>query len=325
MENPPVIPIDVVTPQPVDHQPEVAIVVTDDFANTRTPAMGKPVPSSLLMSSNLVDQSANLNLNADVAMTAQILNDPVKLLAELVRARIVQKAQYFETFCPCELENEYTIYAGNPHDPDVEVEKINKVFTCKERSTCFQRTCCASFSREFAMDIRYKGMEYNELTSQYGCTWLPFVALKREYKCTCCCINRPVLTVELNYNGIKEQLGYIVSEFNCCVFSFAIHEGKEEKASYKLSGDCCQCGICCNCPCEKCMRAVFDMYDCKSYGKKIGEVKKVWSTCAKECCSDANEYIITFPGAATWQQKVLFLSAMLFMDYCYFEKKGKQN
>ena len=253
------------------------------------------------------------------------IQDPLKLIEDLVSARVSQKAQYLETFCICEFENEYTIYAGEPGDVNVDKEKLNPILKCKEHSTCCQRCWCPGECRQFVMDMSYKNVYFDKETSQSIIEWLPFVKFSREYRCTCCTYNRPIFTIDLIHNGANERLGRIVSDFACCDFKFSLYEGESTEPCYNVNGPCCQCGIHCRCPCEPCKEVIFDLYDPKNYGKKIGEIKKLWTNCKRECCSNADEYTMIFPSGCTWKQKILMLANLMFIDYMNFEKKGRKQ
>lgn len=223
----------------------------------------------------------------------------------------------------CHSENVYTIFAGDNNNPDVETEDYNKLFCCKEHSTCEQRVCCHPSSREFNMDVSYRRLKFNSLLGAYGSEWVPFIKVFRPYACTVCCCNRPAIEVDYYADGKKIRLGTIVNEWKCCDYSFLVREGTSEVASFRINGDCCQIPMVfkCRCPAAACHEAFFDIYDCRKGEEiKTGKINKVWSGTLKETFSNADEYTVLFPRKATWEQKILILCCVVFIDYCYFEE-----
>lgn len=251
--------------------------------------------------------------------------DPIQILGRLSAAKVSQWPDFLGKMTGCLSENIYTVYAGDDNNPDVAVEDFNKLFYCKEHSTCSQRMCCNPNMREFNMDMSYKKLKYNSLLNTYGNEWVPFIKVFRPYACTCYCCNRPVIEIDHYADGKKTRLGTIVHEWKCCDHSFLIREGTSEATSFRINGDCCQCSMMCkaNCPCAICHEAVFDLYDCRRGDeKKIGQINKVWSGTLQEMFSNADEYTVIFPKKATWKQKILILCCIIFIDYCYFEDPG---
>ena len=52
-------------------------------------------------------------------------------------------------------------------------------------------------------------------------------------------------------------------------------------------------------------------------------IKKVWSGMRKECCSDADNFHVTFPANASPSAKANLLGATVLVDFVYFESQGK--
>jgi len=255
--------------------------------------------------------------------------DPIAILGKMNCAKLAQEPNYLAKLTGCEGENVYAVYAGDTDNPNVEVADYNRLFYCKEHSTCTQRFFCRPDQREFNMDISYKKMKQNTLLGTWGVEWIPFIKVFRPYACTFYCCNRPAIEVDHFVNGKKVRLGTIVNDWTCCDLSFTIREGTSDKASFRVNGSCCQLPLLVRCrlPCAACHEATFELLDCRR-GKeeRVGQINKVWSGTLKETLSNADEYTVLFPKKSTWKQKMLILCCMVFIDYCYFEddvKKGR--
>ena len=250
----------------------------------------------------------------------------IEMLNRIESAVISQAPQYLETFCPCEFENEYNIYAGDRKNPNAKMDEGNKIFSCKEHSTCFQRYCCTADSREFNVELCFKEMNYNPTAGNYSTEWKPFVKMYRPYKCTCCCLARPEVEVTYIENGQKRRLGRILNNFTCCDYSFKIYEGDSTSHLYRVNASCCQCGIICKCPCKPCREVDFELYG-NNKGKEelIGSIRKVWGGLIKELFSNASNFTILFPNNSTWEQKALLLCTMMFIDFRYFENSEHED
>lgn len=171
------------------------------------------------------------------------------------------------------------------------------------------------------MSITYKQFAFDPKRGVNRPVWVDFLTLNREYQCTCLCCNRPVIEVFNNSRGAREKVGYIRDVWTCYDYSFYIYEGNSEDAIYMINASCCQCGFHCHCPCGSCKEIIFDMTDLRKSGIRVGEVKKVWSGCAKEILTNADDYSVLFPQRIPWQHKALILSCILFIDYRYFEER----
>lgn len=253
--------------------------------------------------------------------------DPIQILGKLSAAKLGQDAHYLAKATGCHMENVYTVFAGDDDNPNIDMEDFNRLFYCKEHSTCAQRYFCKPSQREFNMDMSYKKLKYNSLLGTYGTEWIPFIKVYRAYACTCYCCNRPVIEIDHFADGKKTRLGTIVNEWKCCDFSFLIREGTSEVTSFRINGNCCQCPMMCSCraPCAVCHNATFELLDCRKGGEQqVGQINKVWSGTLKESMSNADEYTVIFPKKSSWKQKILILCCMVFIDYCYFEEGGCQ-
>ena len=92
---------------------------------------------------------------------------PLEILNRMGSAKVSQSPQFLETLGMCELENEYTVFAGNEDDPNIPMEDVNRVFSCREHSTCLQRHCCNGDAREFNVDLNFKRLKFNPTVNNY--------------------------------------------------------------------------------------------------------------------------------------------------------------
>ena len=179
------------------------------------------------------------------------------ILGGLNSVMIKQRPQYLETFTDCEFENRYTIhnYEGEQKGP--------KLLKCRERSTCISRHCVGPECRPFSVFVtKKKHMGKGAL-----------LRFDRDYAYTCCCCNRPYLLVydiEESMKGVDSKelvpsdkdvlIGRVHDPFNCCDMTFNSFNAAGEK-DYFIRGSCCQCGLCCHCPCGPCKRVTFTIFD----------------------------------------------------------------
>mmetsp|Transcript_30875 Transcript_30875/g.28062 ORF Transcript_30875/g.28062 Transcript_30875/m.28062 type:complete len:98 (+) Transcript_30875:632-925(+) len=92
---------------------------------------------------------------------------------------------------------------------------------------------------------------------------------------------------------------------------------------YKISGDCCQWGLFCNCPCDKCAKILFTIKTPE--GEPVGEIFKIYSGVMKEMFTDTDNFCCVFPERASPEDKALLLASVLFIDFRYFESSPSQN
>ena len=251
--------------------------------------------------------------------------EPMEALQQIRAAWISQKVQIAEAFTPCEFENRYRVYNTEKKGGEVKKDKQSKIFKCKERSTCCQRQCIPAPLREFKMDIMYRQYEFDPAKGRIVPKWVPFLEVKRDYACTCCCLNRPIIRVDCVYKGQNSTIGYVKNVWKCCDNELVIYTDHESNADLKVTSTCCKCGFCCQCPCDSCREVALDIIDLKAGDTRVGEIRKQWAGCAKECFTNADEYAVQFPVKHAWQQKALLLAATVFIDYLYFEERHDGN
>jgi len=101
------------------------------------------------------------------------------------------------------------------------------MFEAKEKSGWCMRQCCPGNQRGFEMRIKHKGGSKKE-----------FIHINRPYVCTCCCCNRPEMTLELT-EGANVPLGRVVNPWMWCNLGMHILD-INNNLKYKIFGECCQ-------------------------------------------------------------------------------------
>ncbi len=60
-------------------------------------------------------------------------------------------------------------------------------------------------------------------------------------------------------------------------------------------------------------------------GEVIGEIARVWSGCAKEFLSDANNFTVSVPPTMPVVDKAMLRSAVILIDFVLFEQDDKSS
>lgn len=225
---------------------------------------------------------------------------------------IKQKFEKIEAFTGYETENKYYVHAldhsGNKSGP--------KLFKCKEQSGACARQCLSGACRPFEMNISTIIRQHGDDSTE------PFIHLSRPCKCTCLCLDRPELSVTLVEGNQESYLGKIVEPYNCCNMEQHIFD-KENNHKYTIFGSCNQLGFWCRCPCEPCQTLEFEIKT--TFGEIIGNIQKRGQGFVKEALSDVDSFAINFPKNCSAADKALLMSAVLFLDYNYFEKSPQDK
>lgn len=119
-----------------------------------------------------------------------------------------------------------------------------------------------------------------------------------------------------------ELIGRVHDPYHPCHLTFNCFNEAGVK-DYFIRGSCCQCGLCCHCPCGPCKRVNFTLAD--SNGEEVGSIDKVWNSCTRDFLTNADTYIANFPAQASWKQKAVILAAVIMIDFRHFEQKKKHN
>ena len=242
--------------------------------------------------------------------------NPLQELALSEKARIRQEPELLEMLSGCETENRYHVFIILPNG----MEKY--LFKCKEESTFCQRNCCPSELREFNMKIKSipSQMEYNDNFQTY------FATLVKPFKCTCCCLARPIITGVFHDNN--QQFGHILEECTCCDPKFVVSNNLGIR--YFITIEYCQCGFCCRNGCSKFHEVEAQIRIGDGNGEVVGKIIKKVAQDILEVLGDADTYDIYFPKDASPEEKLTLIMATLFIDYRYYEtqassKKNKRS
>ena len=238
--------------------------------------------------------------------------DPMTELALSTGVLIRQEAQVLEQITGCESPNRYYVFSQSPQGG------MKLLFKCKEYSECCMRNCCPASTREINMVIKHIASVAN-LDENFSA---PFVDVKKPFKCTCCCLERPEMLI--SFGGTKQPLGRIKQVFTCCDPEFNIYDNAGD-LRYIIHGDCCQCGLCCaNNFCGKLSEVIFNLYSSGDRTKPIGSIIKKSATTA-ELVTSADSYQVNFPVNSSAQDKMLLIVSALMIDYQYFEETASVN
>jgi len=238
--------------------------------------------------------------------------DPMVELGMSTGVLIRQEAQFLEQVTGCESPNRYYVFSQSPQGG------MKLLFKCKEYSGCCMRNCCPASSRGFNMVIKHIANAAN-LDENFSS---PFVYVKKPFKCTCCCLERPEMII--NFGGSSKPLGRIKQPFTYCDPEFLIQDNIGN-IKYIVHGDCCQCGLCCaNNFCGKLSEVIFNIYTFSDRNCHCGAIIKKSAT-ASELVTSADSYQVNFPRDATPEEKMLLIVMGLMIDYQFFEEKASEK
>ena len=238
--------------------------------------------------------------------------DPMIELAMSTGVLIRQQAQFLEQITGCESPNRYYVFSQSPQGG------MKLLFKCKEYSSCCMRNCCPANSREFNMVIKHVATSDN-LDENFA---TPFIDIKKPFKCTCFCLDRPEMII--NYGANNQRLGRIKQPFTCCDPEFTTYDSNGSH-KYIIHADCCQCGLlCANNFCGKLSEVVFNIYNCTNRNSPCGTIIKKSAT-GSELVTSADSYQVNFPQDATPEDKMILIVAGLMIDYQFFEESASND
>ena len=145
----------------------------------------------------------------------------------------------------------------------------------------------------------------------------PAFKLEKPWTLSCCCFNRPVMTVQ---DAQGNPVGSVVDPFTCCNLAFHARDS-EGKDVATIDGGCCQWGLLCPCPLGPGSRVTMDIQ--ASDGRKIGEIVKKKSL-KWFIQDDVDNYSVTF-GEVDEIAKLLVLAVSIFMDFKYFNESARDE
>jgi len=125
-----------------------------------------------------------------------------------------------------------------------------------------------------------------------------------------------------------KKFGKIIDDWRCCNPSLLIYGENGNKLRYKITGECCQCGLVCT-SCYMLYDVKFFIYeaDCKEEDplKSVGSIFRKKKDLAKGMFTDADNFDIYFPEKASGHEKLMIIGATLMLDYTYFENSNINN
>ncbi|KAL4469075.1 hypothetical protein ABPG72_007754 [Tetrahymena utriculariae] len=231
---------------------------------------------------------------------------------------IEQRFEAIQALTGCQTPNIYKVF---PADINGIQTSGQTIFKCKELSNCCVRQCIAPSCRPFDMAVTNQQgqIDCGQLSSS------TFIQMQRPFKCTCCCWNRPELSVTIVENGQNQYLGKVREPFRFCDLAVEI-EDATGNIKFIIEGSCCQLGyICMGCPFQSCQEFTFEVKN--PSGEIITRILKKSAGCLKSCIGKSDNFTIGFPAGLSPEDKALFMAAALLIDYMYFENKtdNQQN
>jgi hypothetical protein len=148
-----------------------------------------------------------------------------------------------------------------------------------------------------------------------------YAVAQKPFKCTCLCLERPSIVIKNN----NYYFGKIIEPFSCCDSIYDIYDSSD-KTKWKISGNCCQCGLLFkNTICGKCAEVTFHIFSANDSSldssNSKGYIKKQCSG-IQELVSDADNFELVFPKDATPEEKMMLIGTVLMIDYRHFEDNG---
>lgn len=231
----------------------------------------------------------------------------MECLSGIQTLQVKEKANVFEVITAMlgqeiEMGNKYRIMGGpdHPGGPDHELFfAVEQTGFCRRQ----QKQCCRDCA-PWDVDIMY--------TEGGAQPAYPVFKMKRECTYTCCCFNRPAVDV---LTGQGQLIGSIIDPWTCCGMNFTIN-GPNGDQLFSADGGCCQCGICCPCPCGPCSTVEFPVS--RPSGEQVGMVQKQLTCCNWLLGGDVENYKVDFAGVSNPRNKALLMALAIFIDFRYY-------
>mmetsp|Transcript_76420 Transcript_76420/g.181780 ORF Transcript_76420/g.181780 Transcript_76420/m.181780 type:complete len:247 (+) Transcript_76420:173-913(+) len=195
-----------------------------------------------------------------------------------------------------ELANKYKVYAKDGRE---------QLFLAEESTGCCQRQmkqCCGDCA-PWSVKIKHtKGRRDEEV-----------LRMERPFTMTCCCFNRPIVTVRDMDDNV---IGSIRDPWHLCDNDFTIRDAQGEPR-ITANGGCCQWGLCLPLPCGPCSVVDFPLKD--TSGTLVGNItKKVPGICKWCFASDVDNYHVDFPALKAPADRLLTMALAIFIDFRMF-------
>lgn len=248
----------------------------------------------------------------------QVYSDPMYILSQTSHCFVKQSIEMLEVLTGCETQNRYNVYTRAHNGV------MTYLFKCKEDSGCCERYYCKGDSRPFNMKLKH--VTNPHIDDDFMDT---FCLFDRPWKCTCCCLARPVLSAYYKQKQEGNSFGSIEEPLSCYDPVLFIRDSSGF-IKYKIHADCCQCGIICrNSICGKCSETMFGIYpaNCEEFHMKhkVGLIRKIAGDAIKEMFTDADSFEIVFPDESTPEEKLLLIGAVLMIDYRFYEENPRNR
>jgi hypothetical protein len=196
------------------------------------------------------------------------------------------------------------------------------LFDTKEYSNACSHDCCPNQSREIKIELD------NFLADDCFEKKTKFVDLYKKFRCACSCLcaccSRPEMKVTLSQ--INKEIGTIIEQQTVCSPTIYVFNSNND-LKYKIRGSCSQCGYCCkDMCCNCCKEAEFSIYSSRNieYNKPEGKIKKVKKS-GEKMRPDYEQIELDFPLYANCYDKILLMSATIFLNMLYFQNIKNSN
>jgi hypothetical protein len=196
------------------------------------------------------------------------------------------------------------------------------LFDTKEYSNACSHDCCPNQTREIKIELdNFLVDTCNEKKSNFANLYKPF---RCACSCLCACCSRPTMKVNLTQN--KNEIGTIVEQRTLCSPTLYVYNLNND-LKYKIRGSCIQCGYCCkDMCCNCCKEAEFEIYSNRDtdYNHPEGKIKKVKRS-GEKVRPDYEQIELDFPTTANCHDKILLMSATIFLNMLYFQNIKNSN
>lgn len=232
----------------------------------------------------------NLDLAVNTCNNAKGSSGGLEALASTDMVFVKEQVKLLETFCCCELNNEY----------DVLNNRGKKIFTAKEKTCWCTRYFCGP-CRPFTIEI----------CDLQGNVCLTIKRPLRVCHCCCptCCQQITVLDAQL------QPVGFVSQQCSLKRPMFEI-QSKDSECLFLIKGPCRCIPYCC--------RTDFKITSQDGYSK-VGRLTKKWSGGLKEMFTDADNFGVEFPVHLNVDIKSTILAAVFLIDFMYFEESANRK
>mmetsp|Transcript_113194 Transcript_113194/g.365730 ORF Transcript_113194/g.365730 Transcript_113194/m.365730 type:complete len:277 (-) Transcript_113194:59-889(-) len=238
------------------------------------------------------------------------LTPALQSLEGVQHVEIQEKVSYIEAISALlgqeiEMPNAYRVFADG---------KDREIFYAVEQTNCLTRQMkqCCNDCAPWELHIIYTEGGQQEVAFR----------IERPFTCTCCCFNRPTITM---YDAVsQEKMGSVVDPFSCCALDFNMRDGLDNPV-LDARGGCCQPGLWCPLPCGPCAKVHFPVYDPKQ-DVSVGKVTKKVPGCLKWIfADDVDNYKVDFGAVADPRWKAMLIALTIFIDFRYFSDNSMDD